>query len=446
MVARVKFSREMRRNVDTTLQTAKRTVASLKLHEHARILDLGCGNGVFLQAAGEVLKVQYPSRFSESDTIASALTGVEINPITGANARKRMNRCFGQPTTEWDIRTCDALELGEDTKYDFIIGNPPWIRLHHLDAATRSGLRSKFITAKGAFDMCYLFIEKALRLLLEGGELAFVVPRGIEFQPAATTLRTLLNNTGKWSVTPLKGSCFKQSADVDPALLRFTKTRDKAYSRHTLSESLETLGDIATITNGVATGANSIFLVDKGVINKKRLEQHCFRPVIRGRNISTKAHDIQFTSEQVIWLYVKANGHWELDALSSSPRVREYLEDHRTALTSRPRLNDFIREHPSQWYRFIDPGRTGDLYVGMRIAMPVVFREPMFALVTENKAIVLNSCIEILPKPGHEDKMLTTLNSDSFWATLRKTSRVLTSDYRRTSVTELRSTPLTSSL
>ena len=75
--------------------------------------------------------------------------------------------------------------------------------------------------------------------------------------------------------------------------------------------------------------------------------------------------------------------------------------------------------------------------------MPVVFREPMFGLVKESKAIVLNSCIEILPKPGHEDKVLATLNSDSFWGTLRETSRVLTSDYRRTSVTELRATPLT---
>lgn len=432
----------MRRNIETTLQTAKRVVTSLKLHEHAHILDLGCGNGVFLQAVGEVLKARYPDQFSEPDAIASTLTGVEINPIAGVNARERMSRCFGQPTAEWDIRIYDALELGEDTKYDFIIGNPPWIRLHHLDTAMRSSLRSKFITAKGAFDICYLFIEKALRLLLEGGELGLVVPRGIESQPAAATLRTLLSNTGKWSITPLNGSCFEQSADVAPALLWFAKTKDKAYSRHTLSESLQTLSDIATITNGAATGANRIFLVDEGVIKKKRLEQYYFRPVIRGRNISTKIHDLRFISEQLIWPYVKANGHWELDALSSSPRVREYLEAHRAALTSRPRLLDFIRDHPSQWYRFIDPGRTGDLYVGMRIAMPVVFREPMFALVKESKAIVLNSCIEILPKPGHEDKVLATLNSDSFWGTLQKTSRVLGSDYRRTSVTELLSTPL----
>ena len=436
----------MKRNIDTTLQTAKRVIASLKLHEHVRVLDLGCGNGVFLQAAGGILKARYPGQFSEPDAIASALTGVEINPIAGANARKRMSRCFGEPTAEWDIRICDALELGEDTKYDFIIGNPPWIRLHHLDAATRSSLRSRFITAKGAFDICYLFIEKALRLLPEGGQLAFLVPRGIEFQPAAATLRTLLSSTGKWSITPLNGSCFEQSAAVAPALLWFAKTRDKAYSQRTLSESPQTLGNIATITNGVATGANSIFLVDEGTIEKRRLERHCLHLVIRGRNICAKTHDIQFTSEQLIWPYVKANGHWELDILSSSPRVREYLEDHRAALTSRPRLTDFIRDHPSQWYRLIDPGRTGDLYVGMRIAMPAVFREPMFALVKESKAIVLNSCIEILPKPGHEDEVLTTLNSDSFWNTLRKTSRVLTRDYRRTSVTELRSTPLTSSL
>lgn len=434
----------MRRNVETTLQAAKRVLASLNLQKDTPVLDLGCGNGVFLQAVGQVLRAHYPDEFSKPDTIASVLTGVEINPIIAANAKDRMNKCFGQPTFEWDIRTCDALELGEDKKYDFIIGNPPWIRLHHLDPATRSNLRSKFVTAKGAFDISYLFIEKALRLLTAGGELAFVVPRGIKSQPAAATLRTLLSNNGKWSITRLTGNCFRQSIGIAPALLRFTKTRNRSYSKQAPTENNGTLGDVAIITNGAATGANPLFLVDENLITKKQLEHSRLRPVIRGRNISTKTRDPQFTSEQVIWPYVKRNDHWELDGLSQSPHLEEHLEDYRMALTSRQRLLDFIRAHPSQWYRYIDPGRTGDLYVGLRIVMPVIFREPLFALIEDSKAIVLNSCIEILPKPGHEDKVLAVFSNDNFWSALRDASRVLSNDYRRTSVTELRSIPLTS--
>ncbi len=436
----------MRRNVNTTLRTAKYVIASLNLHRHARLLDLGCGNGVFLQAAGEVLKARYPDKFSESKVIATALTGVEINPTDATNARKRMSRRFGQPISEWDIRTCDALMLDEQKKYDFIIGNPPWIRLHHLDISTRSSLRSRFATAKGQFDICYLFIEKALRLLPDGGELAFIVPKGIGSQPAAAPLRKLLTDSGKWLISPLTGSCFEQSAGVSPALLWFAKIKNKASHQQAQGENIQTLGEIATITNGVPTGANPIFLVDDAVIKKKGLEQDRFRLVIRGRNVSNETHDIRFTSERLLWPYVKANGHWELDDLSSSPHVKKYLQGHRVALTNRPRLTDFIRDHPTQWFRFIDAGRTGDLYFGMRIVIPVVFREPMYALVKESKAIVLNSCIEVLPKPGYENKVLANLNNDIFWDNLRKNSRVLTSDYRRTSVTELRSTPLTSAL
>jgi adenine-specific DNA-methyltransferase len=175
----------MRRNINSTLATAARVVALLKPRTHTRVLDLGCGNGVFLQAIGEALKTQYADQFPDSDAIASVLTGVDINPEVAANAKACLTKCFGEPAAGWDIRACDALELGEDVKYDFVIGNPPWIRLHDLDASVRSRLRSKFVTAKGAFDICYLFIEKALRLLSDRGELALVVPGGIQFQPAA---------------------------------------------------------------------------------------------------------------------------------------------------------------------------------------------------------------------------------------------------------------------
>jgi SAM-dependent methyltransferase len=436
----------MRREISTTYETAFRVIAPLRFSsKRTRVLDLGCGNGVFLQVVGEVLKARYPRQFFSPDALATKLTGVEFNTDVAVDAKTRLNNCFGTPSIEWDIKISDALELNEETKYNFVVGNPPWVRLHHLDATTRSKLRSKFITATGAFDLCYLFIEKALHMLDKGGELALIVPRGIQNQPAAEPLRNLLTDTGKWSIKPLEGSCFEQPAGIAPGILRYTKTNNKR-SHDAPSVRCLTFGNIADVTTGVATGANSIFLVDNDTVKQWQLEQSRLRPVVRGRNILPGDREIQYTSEQLVWPYTKVHGSWQLDDLSSAPHILEYLKAHRTELTNRPRLADFIQGNPSYWYRFIDPGRQDNFHKTKRVVMPVVFREPVFALVRMRQAVVLNSCLEIYPKPNCEHKVLATLSSDNFWRTLRETSRLLNRDYRRTSVTELQTAPLTNPL
>ena len=437
----------MRRDIYTTLETAMHVVTPLQIGKNARVLDLGCGNGVFLQAGADVLKAQYPSTFANIDALAATLTGVDLSPSNCADAKSRLTKQFGNPTIGWDIRTSNALELDEDEKWDFVIGNPPWVRLHDLDAPTRLKLRSEFKTAKGAFDLCYLFIEKALRMLVPGGRIAIIVPRGIQFQPAAEPLRTLLTDTGKWSVKALRRTCFEQPADVDPAIFKYTKFKGKRGYHRSPNQSLTVFGDIATITNGVATGANGIFLVDRDTAKKWGLERNRLRPVSRGRNITLGMHDIHFTTEKLIWPYIElTNGSWQLDDLYSSPGILEYLKTHQSELTHRPRLKDFIQRHPSSWYRFIDPNRQNDSHIGMRIAMPIVFRQPAFAIVKNRRAVVLNSCIEIRPRIGYESKVITILNSATFWQDIQNSSRMLSSGYRRTSVTELQSTLLTNPL
>ena len=123
----------MRRDISTTCETAYRVVAPLRFSTECRVLDLGCGDGVFLQAVGEALKTRYPRQFFSPDPLATKLTGVEFNPDAAEDAKTRLDNCFGRPSIEWDIRISDALELNEEIKYDFVVGNPPWVRLHHLD-------------------------------------------------------------------------------------------------------------------------------------------------------------------------------------------------------------------------------------------------------------------------------------------------------------------------
>ena len=70
-----------------------------------KVFDLGCGEGVFLQAYCETIQEKFPKKFNNPDSLAGLLTGVEINPKNVAKARKRLTKKFGKPVSGWDIRT-----------------------------------------------------------------------------------------------------------------------------------------------------------------------------------------------------------------------------------------------------------------------------------------------------------------------------------------------------
>ena len=57
---------------------------------------------------------------------------------------------------------------------DYIIGNPPFLRIKNITPELREIYRQKFMAAVGSFDIYTLFIEHALNLVKEKGKIAFI--------------------------------------------------------------------------------------------------------------------------------------------------------------------------------------------------------------------------------------------------------------------------------
>ena len=99
--------------------------------------------------------------------------------------RRARRRVDDGGALDFDFRThfADAAAVGG---FDLVIGNPPWVRSHHLDAATRHTLRTRFAnvtrhaTGGVAFgvqtDLAIPFTQRALELTRAGGILAFLIP------------------------------------------------------------------------------------------------------------------------------------------------------------------------------------------------------------------------------------------------------------------------------
>lgn len=104
---------------------------------------------------------------------------------TLAQLRRARRRITDGGAIDFDFRThfADATTTGG---FDLVIGNPPWVRSQHLDAAMRHHLRTRFGTvtrhASGSVafgvqtDIAIPFTERALALTRPGGILAFLLP------------------------------------------------------------------------------------------------------------------------------------------------------------------------------------------------------------------------------------------------------------------------------
>ena len=73
------------------------------------------------------------------------------------------------------IRHADFLLDGDVGEADFVLGNPPYIRLENVPPARTAAYRRSCPTMKGRSDVYVGFVERGLRLLSEDGVLGFIV-------------------------------------------------------------------------------------------------------------------------------------------------------------------------------------------------------------------------------------------------------------------------------
>ncbi len=130
--------------------------------------------------------------------------------------------------------------------FDVIIGNPPWVRVHHIAEASRERLRRDFAvyrnaawesgaTAAGAgrgfsaqIDLAALFVERSCELLRPGGTLALLLPTKLWRSLAGGGVRRLLlDRTDIVALEDLAESHSHFDAAVYPSLLVARRRTDR---------------------------------------------------------------------------------------------------------------------------------------------------------------------------------------------------------------------------
>jgi len=408
--------------------------------QHKRILEPSFGGGDFLFAIIRRLLSAWRARGrarAAQDELAQAIKAVELHRETFEATRAAVVALLQQEGLSRQTATAladrwlvqgDFLLTPITGPFDFVVGNPPYVRQEMIPAALLSAYRSRYATLYDRADLYIPFIERSLHLLAEGGTLGFICanrwvknryggplrklvaenfhlkiyvdmsdtpafrsnvtaypaitvisrdkpgPTRVFYRPGLEPNELSRRAQALQARTPPQGSGVQELAQVArgaaPWLL---EPPHRVALLRKLEERFPTIEEVGCkVGIGVATGADKAFIGD---YDSLEVEPERKLPLVTTRDI---AHgEVQWQGKGLVNPFDEEG---RLVDLQRYPRLRAYLEARRELIAGRY----CARRSPAQWYRTIDRiipslARTPKLLIpDIKGAAHVVFEQGMF--------------------------------------------------------------------
>jgi hypothetical protein len=149
----------------------------------ALAIEPAAGDGAFLQVMIERLVDSCVALGRPITACIDSLIAYELDHSSAERARQLASDLLlargidhslaRQLASSW-IKTGDFLLDSVATKADFVVGNPPYVRIEDIPEETASVYRSLYRTMRGRADLYVAFFEAALHQLKPGGTCAFI--------------------------------------------------------------------------------------------------------------------------------------------------------------------------------------------------------------------------------------------------------------------------------
>ena len=339
------------------------------------------------------------------------MTGIEIDGGLAASAASQL-----QDSGDVRVIEGDFLKAGVEEKYHYVVGNPPYVSILHLNEREKTEYRTLYRAATGRFDLYMLFFERALEVLEPGGRLVFVTPEKFTYVDSASSLRAMLS---AWDVRKLEFlpedsfgnlvtypliTVLEKRADR-----RETRILDREGTERTVrlpsggvswrplmngsmpvsdSERTASLSAICErVSCGVATGADEVFVFER---NDLPADFHRFAwPAVAGRDLSPSRDRIE-THLMMLIPYDLSGGLLPLGELGAfgeylmEPHVSERLKQ-RTCASRKP------------WYAFHETPYMARI-LRPKILCKDIARSPVFWVDRSGTTVPRHSTYYIVPK------------------------------------------------
>lgn len=255
------------------------------------ILEPSFGDGAFLV---EIVRriAEYAEDEQHLHTLLDRVYGFEIDEKLYHKTLSRLNTVLAEYgySHDWHYLRCmNALDMPIKT-FDYIVGNPPYVRIHDLDAGTRALISKRCRWGQGMTDLYVIFFELCIQCMGPDSELIFIAPNSWMRNTSQKRMRQylsseqLVHKITNYHCLPVFGNILTYPAIThlkrgpDWEYVHMGTLHDAAWRRvmsHTdnfkqiISEDAaqfletltgETLGDLCTIQNGVATNLDSVYI------------------------------------------------------------------------------------------------------------------------------------------------------------------------------------------
>lgn len=383
-----------------------------KLLNHQRVLEpsFGCGD-FLLPLIGRLISAWRRNAGKESnavDELKDAIRAVELHRDTFLSTRavviehlKGYGISIASATTLadcWLLQGDFLLESFEEP-FDFVVGNPPYVRQELIPAPLLDEYRNRYKTMYDRVDLYIPFIERALLLLAKGGTLGYICADRWMKNRYGGPLRKLITEEFnlKMYVDMVDTPAFHSEVSAYPAItiigrgrpgttrLAYRPQIDRAtlsalaekLCRKTLKKDDETVSESALVMKGtepwllesdsrmalvrriegrfpsleqvgckvgigVATGADRAFIGDLEALD---VELDRKLPLVTTRDI--QSGEINWQGRGVVNPF---HDNGDLVDLAEYPRLSGYLEARRELIAGR----HCARKSPAKWYRTID--------------------------------------------------------------------------------------------
>lgn len=349
-----------------------------------KILENSCGDGNILVAIVQRYiddcHRQGISKTKIENGLEKDIYGLEIDPKQFQKCIDNLNEVLKKnkiKAVDWNIWNDDYLRKPDMEKYQFVVGNPPYITYKEMGESNQKFLKKHFISCeKGKFDYCYAFIEKGINSLAEDGKMAYLIPSSIFKTVFGARLREYMKNHVEvirdftqekmFDNALVKSAIMVLSANRRETILHYTDVtreinldlqvnalQDKWFFTENLGHGERRFGDYFKVSHVVATLLNKAYVLkedkyietdDYFICNNHSIEKSVVRDTATPRSLRYEK------IEKIIFPY-----YYEDNELRkySEKEFEEYFPGATNYLTDfREQLDDRKRDNNSRWFEY----------------------------------------------------------------------------------------------
>ena len=353
--------------------------------------------------------------------------------------------------------------------FDFIAGNPPYIRIHNLDLNTKKVLKQDFFFLEGTIDIYLSFFEMGFKMLKKEGLLGYITPNSylhnssyslfreylkkeklvsklIDFKDnkifkgfstyTAITIINKNNTVNHFEYNELINNKIEFVNNISFESLNkkdwsFTNSENEQFLAAIGKDKNATVKDFFDVQYGFATLRDKIFISEIADYNDELtyfngylVERNLLKKVVKG----SKFKGIINENEKILFPYELINGRHTV--ISEEKLINEFPNAYRYLFKNKEELESRDIDKKAVWYEFGRSQGVQSIHHEKIVLSTLVNGKINFYKVSEE--ILMYSGLFIIKNKSYSEWHIIeeTLKSEEFYKYIRLTGKDFSGGYK----------------